>query len=211
NGVYRLTDEGWQSVTGLPKPQAEGVATLGPTGLIHYVTGQSPRGEANSERSDHTEVHEHRCFDPDDGQWRKLAPIPTARNSATGGWVSGLLVVTGGRTAAGNLSVTEIYEPETDSWRSAAPLPLPQAGTAGTVAEGHLHVFGGEVFTPEAGVFEEVWRYSLAEDRWLALPAMPTPRHGVGAVTLGDGIHVLGGATEPGGRGTSDSHEVLSL
>jgi len=209
--VYQLTTEGWQEVTALSKPHAEGVATFGPNGLIHVVTGQSPRGEANTERSDHREIHEHLCFDPGDGQWRQLAPILTARNSATGGWLDGQLVVAGGRTAAGNLTATEIYDAKSDSWHSAAPLPLPQAGTAGAVARGRLHVFGGEIFTPTAGVFAETWQYSLDQDRWQALPELPTPRHGLGAVTLGDRIHAVGGATEPGGRSTSDRHEVLSL
>jgi N-acetylneuraminic acid mutarotase len=207
--VYRLMEEGWQDVTALPKPLAEGVATFGPTGLIHLVTGQSPRGEANTERSDHREVHDHLCFDPKDGRWRELAPIPTARNSATGGWLHGRLVVTGGRTASGNLAVTEVYDPASDAWHSAAPLPLPQAGTAGAVARGRLHVFGGEIFSPTASVFAEAWEYALDQDRWLALPELPTPRHGLGAATLGEDIHVVGGATEPGGRGTSDCHEVL--
>ncbi len=211
DAAYQLTEDGWQPIGSLPKPLAEGVTTYGPTGLIHYVTGQSQRGEANTERSDHTEVSDHWCFDPSDGQWRALAPIPTARNSATGGWQNGQLVVTGGRTARGNLAVTEIYDPEADRWHPAAPLPLPQAGTAGTVANGRLHVFGGEIFVPEAGVFAESWQYQLDRDSWLALPDMPTPRHGVGAVTLGDQIHVVGGATSPGGSGTSDKHEVLNV
>ncbi len=209
--VYRLTDKGWQEVAPLPKPQAEGVATFGPTGLIHYVTGQSQRGAANAERSDHREVHEHLCFDPTDDRWRTLAPIPTARNSATGGWLNGRLVITGGRTAEGNLAVTEIYDPSADAWHPAAPLPLPQAGTAGCIAGGRLHVFGGEIFTPEAGVFPQAWSYRLADDRWQALPDMPTPRHGIGAVALGDQVHVVGGATSPGGNGTTDTHEVLII
>lgn len=209
--VYRLTATGWEPIAPLPRPQAEGVAALGPNGLIHYVTGQAQRGEANSKRSDHQEVSTHLCFDPADGRWRQLAPIPTPRNSATGGWLSGQLVVTGGRTAAGNLAVTEVYDPRTDSWHAAAALPLPQAGTAGAVAGSRLHVFGGEIFTPEAGVFAEAWRYSLPDDHWQPLPDLPTPRHGLGAVTLGNRIHVVGGATKPGGSGTSDQHEVLSL
>lgn len=211
DAVYLLAEDGWQPVSTLPRPLAEGVATFGPTGLIHYATGQSRRGEANAERSDHQEVHDHWCFDPGDGQWRELAPVPTARNSATGGWQNGQLILTGGRTASGNLAITEIYDPEADRWHAAAPLPLPQAGTAGTVAGGRLHVFGGEIFTPEARVFAEAWRYHMDQDNWQQLPDMPTPRHGVGAVTLGDEVHVVGGATSPGGSGTSDKHEVLSL
>ena len=207
--VYRLIGDRWEAVNALPQPQAEGVAATAPSGLLHYVTGQTPKGEANRQRSDHVEVHEHWCMDPADGIWRERAPIPTARNSATGGWLDGYLVVTGGRTASGNLQVTEIYDAERDVWYEAAPLPKPQAGTASVVMNQGLIVFGGEIFQPEPGVFGDVWQYSLREDRWTALPPMPTPRHGLGAGVLNGRIHVVGGATEPGGNGTSDLNEVL--
>jgi N-acetylneuraminic acid mutarotase len=209
--VYRLGEDGWRLATPLPRPMAEGVVACAPDGLVHLVTGQSPRGEANQVRSDHVEVHDHLCLDPSDGRWRQRAPIPTARNSATGGWLGGHLVVAGGRTAAGNLAVTEVYDPVRDVWYEARPMPLPQAGTASVVLKGELIVFGGEIFQPEAGVFSEVWRYSLADDRWQPLPAMPTPRHGIGAGVLNGSAHVVGGAVEPGGSGTSAAHEVLSL
>ena len=209
--VYRLTADGWLPAGALPAPQAEGVLSRSPAGEIHLVTGQQQRGEANRERSDHVEVHTHLIRDRADGRWREAEPIPTARNSATGGWVGGLLVVTGGRTAAGNLSVTEIYDPQADVWYEGAPLPLPQAGTASVVVDNSLIVFGGEIFVPEAGVFAEVWRYRLDEDRWEALPPLPTPRHGLGAGVLNDEIYVVGGATEPGGRGTSSANEALYL
>ncbi len=209
--VYRLIAGSWRSVTPLPRPMAEGVVTCSPDGLVHLVTGQSPRGEANRARSDHVEVQDHLCLDPADGSWRQCAPIPTARNSATGGWLGGHLVVAGGRTAAGNLAVTEVYDPQRDVWYEAQPMPLPQAGTASVVLSDELIVFGGEIFQPQARVFSEVWRYSLAEDRWQPLPAMPIPRHGLGAGVLNGRAHVVGGAIEPGGSGTSDAHEVLSL
>ena len=72
-----------------------------------------------------------------------------------------------------------------------------------------LYVFGGEIFHPSASVFAEVWRYVLEKDEWQAMPPLPTPRHGLGAGVIGSNIHVVGGATKPGGRGTSDIHEVL--
>ena len=209
--VYELADGRWREVTALPQPLAEGVAVRGPTGCLHYVTGQSPRGAANAKRGDHGEVHTHLCFDPADGRWRPLAPIPTARNSASGGWLDGQLVIAGGRTAAGNLAVTEVYDPDTDRWHEARPMPLPQAGTAGTVVDHGLYIFGGEIFQPQARVFAEAWRYTLTADAWRAMPPLPTPRHGLGAGVLGGRIHVVGGATKPGGRGTADHHEVLTV
>ena len=208
DAVYELQNDHWVKITTLPTPQAEGVVAHH-KGLIHVVTGQQPKGEANSERSDHTESHLHWVWDG--STWQDLAPIPTARNSATGGWIGDLLVVTGGRTASGNLADTEIYDKNTDTWRAAAPMPLPQAGTASVVVDDSLIVFGGEIFQPEASVFGNVWRYHVSRDQWEALPDMPNPRHGLGAGKIGDDIYVVGGATEPGGRGTSSLTEILTL
>ena len=211
NKAYRLDGSEWVPAVDLPKPQAEGVLSTGPDGAIHLATGQSPKGEANRKRSDHTEVHDHWRWDPATSAWEKAAPIPTARNSATGGWVNKQFIVTGGRTSGGNLAATEIYDPQEDRWRSGAPMPLPQAGTASAVVGDELIVFGGEIFIPEADVFPNVWSYNPGEDKWTPLPDLPTPRHGLGAGVIGNKIYVIGGATEPGGSGTTDLNEVLTV
>lgn len=209
DSVHTLGEEGWRPRFSMPEPRAEGVATMR-SGALHLVSGQSPKGEANRVRSDHAEVRDHWHFDPIEQRWRDLAPIPTPRNSACGGWLGDDLVITGGRTSAGNLGVTEIYDAREDRWRSAAPLPLPQAGTAAGVVGTSLYVFGGEIFQPEAKVFAEVWRYDFALDRWFAEPSMPTPRHGLGAVVSGGEIVLVGGATAPSGNGTSDVVEIFA-
>jgi len=209
--VYELDNNKWRKIGSLPRPQAEGVLSTAPNGVIHLVTGQSQRGDANTKRSDHVEVTTHLSWQPGDSSWTEQPAIPTARNSATGAWVGDQLIVTGGRTAAGNLAVTEIFDLSSASWRTAAPLPLPQAGTASVVVDDGIIVFGGEIFTPTSKVFKEVWRYHLNEDKWSALPAMRTPRHGIGAGRFGNQVFVVGGATEPGGKGTSNLNEVLDL
>lgn len=211
SNAYRLSDDGWTNAVDLPEPQAEGVLTTAPDQAIHLVSGQSPRGSANRARSDHAETSAHWRWDTGTSRWESLAPIPTPRNSATGGWIGNALVVAGGRTAAGNLHATEIYDHKEDRWRTAAPMPLPQAGTASVVFGSRLIVFGGEIFIPEAGVFADVWAYDSSKDEWTALPDMPTPRHGIGAGVIGDQAFVIGGATQPGGSGTSKLNEVLSL
>ena len=208
--VHELTEAGWVGAGTLPQPQAEGVLACHSSGVVHLVTGQTPRGSANSARSDHGEVADHWQWDGA-ADWQAAAPIPTPRNSATGGWLDDQLIVTGGRTAAGNLAVTEIYDRNEDRWREAAPLPLPQAGTASVMVDDGLIVFGGEIFRPEAKVFPNVWRYVMSQDRWLPLPDTPTPRHGIGAGLIDNRAYVIGGATEPGGSGTSNLNEVLVL
>jgi len=211
DAVYELRDGDWQPRTNLPRPQAEGVLAAATGGAIHLVTGQSPKSAANSDRSDHQEVRDHWVSADGAQSWEALAPIPTARNSATGGWLGDVLVVTGGRTSSGNLSVTEIYDAREDRWRVAAPLPSPQAGTASVVVGDSLLVFGGEIFSPEADVFATNWRYQLSTDQWLPIPDLPVARHGLGAGCLGDAVYVVGGATKPSGRGTSDLNQALLL
>ncbi len=208
--VYEYADGEWHARGALPKPQAEGVLTHH-QGDVHLVTGQSPRGDANSKRSDHIEVDTHLVWQPGDSTWERAAPIPLATNSATGGWVNDQLVITGGRNADGNYDATQIYDKSEDRWRTARPLPKPQAGTASVVVDDGIVVFGGEIFMPEAGVFKEVWRYSLSQDNWQAYPDMLTPRHGIGAGRIGDKAYIVGGATEPSGKGTSNVNEVLQL
>ncbi len=208
--VYEYVNGEWKELTSLPKAQAEGVLAYH-DGLIHLVTGQSQKGAANAQRSDHIEVDTHLIWQPGSKTWETAAPIPLARNSATGGWVAGELIVTGGRNAKGNFDATHIYDKKEDRWRDARPLPLPQAGTASVVVDDGIIVFGGEIFVPNADVFKEVWRYSLSQDTWSPYPDMINARHGIGAGKIRDKIYVIGGATEPGGKGTSNLNEVLSI
>lgn len=209
--IYELINGTWIKIGKLPTPQAEGVLSCHDNGTIHLVTGQTQKGKANKKRSDHIEVNTHLSWRPDESNWQELEPIPTARNSATGGWIGDQLVVAGGRTSAGNLSTTEIYDLQSGQWRTAAPMPLPQAGTASAIAKDGLLVFGGEIFVPNANVFKEAWFYNLRQDRWTALPPMLTPRHGISAGRIGNKVFVVGGATQPGGKGTSDLNEAIDL
>lgn len=211
SAAYRLSSQGWVRAVDLPKPQAEGVLSTAEDQAIHLVTGQSPHSQANRSRSDHREVNDHWRWQPGTDKWERAAPIPTARNSASGGWVDGQLVVAGGRTAAGNLKHTEIYHPKEDKWRSAAPMPLAQAGTAAVVSGNKLIVIGGEIFTPEARVFGNVWAYDITTDEWQPLPHLATPRHGLAAGLIDNRIYTVGGAIRPSGSGTSDITEALLL
>ncbi len=208
--VYEWVDGVWQPSLSLPTPQAEGILAAHDTD-IHLVSGQSPKGKANVKRDDHKEVTRHLIWQAGSTQWERAAPIPLARNSATGGWIADQLIVTGGRNAQGNFSNTHIYDKKEDRWREASPMPLPQAGTASVIDQDHLIVFGGEIFVPKAGVFGNVWRYTLSRDEWQAFPSLPTPRHGLGAGKIDGRVYVIGGATQPSGVGTSGINEVLTL
>jgi len=208
--VLRLTPSGWERLADLPQAQAEGVLGKDSKGALHLVTGIRRVGEGNRSRSDHTETTQHWVKQGEHAAWEVAAPIPTARNSACGGWLDGRWVIAGGRTAKGNLAQTEVYDPQSDKWRSVRPMPLAQAGAAAAVIDNKLMVFGGENFVPQSQVFANAWCYDLRSDTWEALPDMPVPRHGLGAVTLNQQVHVFAGAAKAGGWGTSALHWRLS-
>jgi hypothetical protein len=210
NQVYEYVEQHWIERVSLPKPQAEGVLAAN-NGVIHLVSGQSPKSQANNKRRDHSEVTTHLLWAADMAEWEPAAPIPIACNSATGGWLGENLIITGGRTSDGNFDHTHIYDKKEDRWRPAAPLPLPQAGAASVVVDDGMIVFGGEIFTPKAAVFGNVWRYSISNDSWTALAGLPTPRHGLGAGMVDNKIYVVGGATEPSGKGTTNLNQKFSL
>ncbi len=194
----------WEQLAPMPHPQAETVCQS-LNGYIHVVGGRSPSGSRNAEWSDHIDTDEHWYYDTPSNAWRKLAPLPTPRNSAAGAIVNGVLYVIGGRTVSdGNTAAVEVYDPLSDRWESARPMPKAQGGLAAAVLNGKIYAFGGEYFSPApGGVFAEAWEYNPDTDKWRAVAAMPRRRHGLGAVTVGEAIYVLGGAAQVSSGETS--------
>ena len=194
----------WEQLAPMPHPQAETVCQS-LNGYIHVVGGRSPSGSRNAEWSDHIDTDEHWYYDTPSNAWRKLAPLPTPRNSAAGAIVNGVLYVIGGRTVSdGNTAAVEVYDPLSDRWESARPMPKAQGGLAAAVLNGKIYAFGGEYFNPApGGVFAEAWEYNPDTDKWRAVAAMPRRRHGLGAVTVGEAIYVLGGAAQVSSGETS--------
>ncbi len=213
-GNWRLTDlKGeWTPMAALPHPQAESV-TQSLQGFVHVAGGRSPAGSRNSEWADHIDTDEHWYYDPRDNRWRALAPMLTARNSAAGAVVNGVLYVIGGRTVAGgNTTAVEVYDPLSDRWEKARPMPKAQGGLAAAALNGKIYAFGGEYFDPRpGGVFAESWEYDPDKDQWRAVAAMPRRRHGLGAVKLGEAIYVLGGAAKPSGEETSAALDKFEI
>ncbi len=202
----------WQEMASLPHPQAETVCvSLG--GFIHVIGGRAPSGSRNRQWSDHIDTAEHWLYDPAADRWSAQAPLPTARNSAAGAIVNGVIYVIGGRTVRdGNTGAVEVYDPLADRWEKARPMPKAQAGLAAAVLGRKIYVFGGEYFSPDGGgVFAEAWEYDPHTDQWRAVAAMPRPRHGLGAITLDNAIYVLGGALEAGGVGTSAALDKFEI
>lgn len=208
--AYDAAADAWQPAPDAPEAHGEAV-TLALDNAIHIIGGRMPQRDDASAWQHYTDSDRHLLFDATSATWQRLAPAPTARNSAAGAAIGGRLYVVGGRTmSGGNVADLDVYEPAEDRWRKAAPLPQAQGGLAAAALGGRLIAMGGEFFGREGtGVYGEAWAYEPARDRWDALPPLPTPRHGLGAVSIGDSLYAIGGATSAGARGTSAAVEVF--
>jgi N-acetylneuraminic acid mutarotase len=206
--AWALKDGAWVEAASLPTPQAEAVGA-GLNGRLHLIGGRSPAGEANANWNEQADTDRHLVRA--DGRWETLAPCPTARNSAAGAVLEGMLWVAGGRTVSGGgTGRLDRYDPAADRWTTMAPIPRSYAqnnqvggGLAMAEANGKLVAFGGEWFARGGGggVFAETWIYDPARDAWEAGPDMTTPRHGLAAASVDGAVYaVAGGAVVSGGQ-----------
>lgn len=195
--VYAFDGEGWARIGSMPTPLGETVA-LSHGDRIHLVTG-SLHGSTDAEQG---ATGRHLVYNAAADAWGEATPAPSARSSATGAVIDGILYVAAGRRreAGGinNLGALERYDPETDTWTRLRPLPQPSGGLNGAALDGTLYVFGGEYFSDGGGVYKHTWAYDPQADDWTELPPMPTPRHGLAGVAIDGRVFAIGGNTAAG-------------
>lgn len=216
-----VVDQGrWHEVGRMPTPLCETVG-LQQGGLIHLVTGRSPRAGANGQWRDQGDVDTHLVFDPSTLAWTTGRPCPMARNSAAGAVLDGALWVAGGRTVeGGGTGRLDRYDPVADRWDTLSPIPpSPRGGQqvggglAMAALGGRLAAFGGEWFAPGGGggVFAETWIYDPARDVWEEGAPMPVPRHGLAGAAVDGVIYAIAGGEVVSGGRASGRVEALRL
>lgn len=201
-----MDGEVWTAVAPMPQLQCETVAvTLGDR--VHIASGRAPKGASNRHWPDQGDIALHQVFDARAGKWSTAAPVPLARNSATGAVIDGQFYLAGGRRVGeGNSTQLDRYDPKTDRWETLRPMPKGAGGLGGAAAGGRLYVFGGE---GGPGMIPETWSYDPKADAWRAEPAMRTPRHGLASVGIGGRVYAIGGGVKESGGQVSDICEVL--
>ena len=216
----------WKALTPLPTKRGSPNAVVA-NGKIHVIGGAgfhpgSKETVVHPARP-HRSLGTHEVYDPASNTWETKQPMPTARNHAAAGFVSGKIYIIGGRigsafiTRASNIDIVEVYDVATDQWGDLkAPMPTGRSASAWGVHKGLIYVAGGEQRTSQyQRTFRAVEAYNPANNRWTQLPPMEFPRHGLAGDIVNGKFHLVSGDAASGGApGThidSDVHEVIDL
>ena len=179
----------WEDVAPLPQGPRGALGCAALDGKL-YVAGGSSRDLAGPATADVA------SFDPVDGVWTTLPPLPTAREHLSLAAVAGKIIAIGGREggdADPTLgAATDLYDPVSGEWQRRAPLPVPRSGM-GIASDGSsVIVLGGE---GADGIHTAVNRYDVETDTWSDLADLPIGRHGAAAVIFDRTLYAIGGST----------------
>lgn len=145
-------------------------------------------------------------YNPADGAWSELAPMPLRRSAHVLVSAGERLVVVGG--VGDEAGVTLIYDPASGTWTRGTPIPTLREHLSAAAVGDDVYVLGGRwsgvgnVATAEA--------YHVPSDTWSPLTSMPTPRGGLTAAAVEGRIHVVGGEAFGPDR-TFPEHEVYDI
>jgi N-acetylneuraminic acid mutarotase len=223
---YDPAADTWKALAPMPTARMASVAAE-VQGKIYVIGGASVHPGAKlvslGPKVPHRSLNVNEVYDPATNKWETRMAMPTARNHAAAGVVSGKLYVIGGRlasafaSAGSNSDVVEVYDPTENTW-GAAGLRMPTARSAmGFATFGNrILIAGGEIVDRHMfAAIRAVEAYDPATNQWSELPILPSARQGVSAAVVGDRLYVIGGhvqGTDLGGAGAdSDENNVLDL
>lgn len=121
------------------------------------------------------------------GQWRTLAPMPSARQEVSTAVLDGkIFVIAGFNANGGNTNTVDVYDPQTNTWSSAAALPIATNHNAAAVVQNRLYAFGG--------TSNRVFIYNVQDNSWGEVAPMRFQHGNTAAVGVIDGkLYVAGG------------------
>ncbi len=128
-------------------------------------------------------------FDPQTSTWSTVAPLTTARGSATATRLfDGRVLVVGGDLTT---TTAEIYDPETGLWRTiGGPAQGVVGHTATLMLDGSVIVVAGYTLT---GVSTAVYRFDPVAEAWSTRAATPEARCFGSAAVLSNGELMIAG------------------
>jgi N-acetylneuraminic acid mutarotase len=82
-------------------------------------------------------------YDPATNQWRKRAPMPTARSGIAGAVLNNMFFVFGGESPLGTFNQNEAYDPAQDRWTSYLSMPTARHGLGAVTFQNAIYVLAG--------------------------------------------------------------------
>ncbi len=221
---YDPQTSSWAASPRLPERRAA-PGVVGFRGLLYVAGGERPPG--NPAVSELITFHPQSAvvvdsvitFNPQTGEWRPVAPMPTRRSRLRLVAAGDHLYAIGGFNQGGQaLATVERYDPDHDTWSQVAPMNEARAlPGAVTIRSGRfIVVVGGGGGRFPAGNFivrrtTEV--YDVANDRWQLLGALlPHARVSlVSALEDDDTVLAIGGAVLNGDPSRSNRPTATDL
>jgi N-acetylneuraminic acid mutarotase len=147
-------------------------------------------------------------FDPNTGNWKKLADAPRARDHFHAAVHNGKIYAIGGRNShehdvfGDTRPEIDVYDINSGNWSTLdKTLPTPRAGNTAIVLDNDLLVIGGESMTQD-NAHSETEALNLSDYSWTKMADMKIGRHGTQAVMIGNKIFMPSGSTQRGAAET---------
>lgn len=212
--IYDPKADQWSKGAEIPEDRRRGAAGA----VVHdekiYIVGGIQNGHANGH------VRWLDAFDPETGDWTRLADAPRNRDHFQAVVIDGKLYAAGGRRSsqatgqsfALTIPEVDVYDFSTDEWAPLSPsgdLPTERAGSTSVSIGKYLIVIGGES-AAQTAAHAEVEAFNTESGKWHSLPPLNQGRHGTQAVILDDQIHIAAGSKVRGAE-EIHSHEVFAI
>lgn len=212
--IYDPKTDSWTKGAEIPEGRRRGAAGAAVYNGKIYVVGGIQNGHASGQ------VRWLDAFDPETGEWTKLANAPRRRDHFQVAVIDDKLYAAGGRRSSQATGQTfeltipevDVYDFATNQWTPLPPsgdLPTERAGSTTIAVGDYLIVAGGES-AAQTEAHAEVEALNTETGKWHSLPSLNQGRHGTQAVVLGDTIHIAAGSKVRGAE-EIHSHEVFAI
>jgi N-acetylneuraminic acid mutarotase len=194
----------WERKESVPTGTQFGAAVV--NGKLYLIGGYATQG-GGSPFSNLNQM-----YDPANGTWTTLAPMPTARvNFGIAVYQKKIYVIGGENTSYairgpnfvdyymdGVTGVNEVYDPATNTWEIKTPMPTPRNYLQANVVGSKIYLIGGQVQerleyppTEHSSNITEV--YDIATDSWTMMAAIPATVYGYSSAVVNNKIYIISG------------------
>ena len=162
-------------------------------GRIYYIGGwvschhKHIEGRCGGDPTGAAEV-----FDPEKGEWERVAKLPTARAFGACAAVGKKIYVAGGYRNSGEVAVLEIFDTQTVEWQKGPDMPGAVACCGSCELGGRLFVFGG--FRGK-GYLDEVVSHDPGSSTWRKEEPLDFARENMAVAAANGRVYLFGGMT----------------